>query len=62
MKRKTLRAVGAAPLPNPANLAQRLRRYRNELSLILQAYDDALERIEKHSGPVTGGQRPEGER
>jgi len=50
MNKKTMRALRANPYPNPANLAQKLRRIRNELSLMAQQCDDALERIEKKDG------------
>lgn len=50
MKKKTMRALGSVRHPNPANLASRLRAGRNELALLLQTYDDALERIEKNEG------------
>jgi hypothetical protein len=50
LKKKTMQAMGPTRYPNPANLAQRLRRIRNELSLMTQLCDDALERIEKNDG------------
>lgn len=50
MKKKTMQALGPTRHPNPANLAQRLRRIRDELSLMTQLRDDALERIEKNDG------------
>lgn len=37
-------------LPNPANLASRLRSIRNELLTVVQVCDDAIERIEKNDG------------
>lgn len=47
MKKKQSRSIGPMRLPNPANLASRLRRIRNELSLMTQACDDALERLDQ---------------
>jgi hypothetical protein len=50
MRKKPIRPSGLDRLPNPANLASRLRRIRNELHLMATACDDALERIENNDG------------
>ncbi len=50
MNKKTMRALQARPYPNPANLASKLRRIRDELSLMTQQCEEALERIDKNDG------------
>lgn len=47
---RALRPARRSPLPNPANLAAQLRARRASLLLIVQQYDEAIERIEKNDG------------
>jgi hypothetical protein len=68
MTKKTIRALGPQRPPRPANIAQSLRRIRNELSLMLSAVDDGLQRIEgsdrlnepSHKGDFERGTASEG--
>lgn len=57
MKKKTIRALGldkqASRLtPRPVDVANRLRRMRNELALLLAAVDDTLVRVETKDAPL----------
>jgi hypothetical protein len=57
LSKKTTRALtrGRPQAISPAHAAQRLRRIRNDLALLLSTVDDGLQRIESERQPSQTG-------